>query len=42
MKFLDILAKNFSPDDEVFLGENLKFINEKNGNIFSRNFVQTR
>lgn len=42
MKFLDILAKNFSPDEEVFIGENLKFINEKNGNIFSRNFVQNK
>ena len=41
MKFLDILAKNFAPEDKVFVGENLKFINKKNGNNFARDFVQT-
>lgn len=37
--FITLLERNFSPTDKVQLGENKKFINEKSGNKFGRDFI---
>lgn len=39
--FWEILSKNFADDDIVYVGENLKWLNEKTGNKFARDFNQT-
>lgn len=39
-KFIEILKRNFSEDDTVAIGLNKKFINERTGNKFGRDFDQ--